>query len=888
RKSKYYEAIKIIEDAYKHYPKNPIVLLNRVHCYEEANNYVKLSEGFQELISIYPESYSSLYYKFLQNYNAKEYNKSLEILNEIAKKYGLKDYLVIEKIKILAKLNLYDDMIKEIYTAYQTLPSVKSIVELYGRVKKDVEKQPKEAIKVYENFLKKYYSNTILDLLIETYNQQNQSHKSEKLLLKYYKIFPYDAEFIKKMYYFYFTTQQYNQSLYYAKKALNIKPFDYEILQDIGYIFEGLNNKDSAIFYFKRSLTFNPNRYSILKRIRVLEGKPDLFDLVENTTVDNTFVEKFKHIAQGQFAFLLDEKTHVLYPNGGHEELHNVAIKILSQDAIEKFKELSLSSTQTEDNIIIDAFLLKNNGKKINPEIYDDNRIIWSTIEIGDVIYLKYKTRYYYEGKFMKDFYEIIYFGDDDPSFNQRYSVIFPKNRKLYMKTFNPSPLVKMDSIEIDDYKIYTWKCDSTPLIFNEPYMPSIGELATSVIVSTMNSWESISNWYADLTYSKFEYDDVEIEDAFHNIFANINLNETTVLQKAKMIYNYIQNNISYLSTPIRQSNVIPQRASITLQTKLGDCKDLSVLFLTLAHKAGINGNLVLVRTKEKGQKDYELPNFVFDHCIVKIYDENQKEYFIELTDKELPFLHLPKDVYRALALDVIPDKKINTCKPYFINPSTRKKDFHINNISATLDELGNLKIKHEYKIKGNRFYYKNEFLSLSSEEVKSNYQKKLSDKFGVPVTLHALNVDTIKLHQDTFKIIYSYTLNNYAKPINNQSILQLPFYFTYFGTSLLSNEKINYDICYDDYEDIDTVYENITIILPNPKAFNTFPKNTTLTFNQSICDVKFTKLNPQTLIVTRKIKINRDKIPANLYEQFKDYIQKNIKLEKTLISFNE
>ena len=79
-----------------------------------------------------------------------------------------------------------------------------------------------------------------------------------------------------------------------------------------------------------------------------------------------------------------------------------------------------------------------------------------------------------------------------------------------------------------------------------------------------------------------------------------------------------------------RQSAFVPQRASAVLSTKLGDCKDLSGLFVTLAHMAGINAKMMLVDTRNNGQKDILLPSVEFNHCVVKAMLDN-KNYFIEL-----------------------------------------------------------------------------------------------------------------------------------------------------------------------------------------------------------------------------------------------------------------
>src|SRR5690606_19924230 len=122
-----------------------------------------------------------------------------------------------------------------------------------------------------------------------------------------------------------------------------------------------------------------------------------------------------------------------------------------------------------------------------------------------------------------------------------------------------------------------------------------------------------------------------------------------------------------------RQSGYVPQKPSKTITTKLGDCKDLSALFVTLANHAGLNSELVLVLTNDNGRKINPLPNIGFNHCIVKV-DFNGKEHFMELTDNYAPFNTMPTSLYQANALVVSFDRQKNTKD----RKSTRLNSSHV------------------------------------------------------------------------------------------------------------------------------------------------------------------------------------------------------------------
>ena len=87
--------------------------------------------------------------------------------------------------------------------------------------------------------------------------------------------------------------------------------------------------------------------------------------------------------------------------------------------------------------------------------------------------------------------------------------------------------------------------------------------------------------------------------------------------EKVEIIYTFIVKNIRYSSVSFRQSGLIPQKANSVLNTKIGDCKDVSTLFVAMCKEAGIeDAGLVLVNTRDNGLKDLMLPSISFNHCI--------------------------------------------------------------------------------------------------------------------------------------------------------------------------------------------------------------------------------------------------------------------------------
>src|SRR5690606_19666665 len=101
------------------------------------------------------------------------------------------------------------------------------------------------------------------------------------------------------------------------------------------------------------------------------------------------------------------------------------------------------------------------------------------------------------------------------------------------------------------------------------------------------------------------------------------------------------------------QSAYVPQKVSVTINTRLGDCKDLSSLFVALAEMAGLKANLVLVDTRDNGTQEMLLPSVEFNHCIVLLKADG-RDIYLELTDNNLPFGSMPDNLPGASSL-IIP-----------------------------------------------------------------------------------------------------------------------------------------------------------------------------------------------------------------------------------------
>ncbi len=144
-------------------------------------------------------------------------------------------------------------------------------------------------------------------------------------------------------------------------------------------------------------------------------------------------------------------------------------------------------------------------------------------------------------------------------------------------------------------------------------------------------NWLEIGRWYNYLSRNRYRE------------YCLINgLPETgDPLSTLKAIYEYVTDNIRYVSVAIGLGGWQPHRADQTLGWGYGDCKDMSTLLVSEARNMGIEAYPVLALTRDEGVIDVDFPNFNFNHVIAMAVIGSDTVW-MDPTSNKCPFGELP------------------------------------------------------------------------------------------------------------------------------------------------------------------------------------------------------------------------------------------------------
>jgi hypothetical protein len=510
---------------------------------------------------------------------------------------------------------------------------------------------------------------------------------------------------------------------------------------------------------------------------------------------------------------------------------------------------------------------VKPNGSKV-PAERNDNHIVFTNLQPGDAIYVKYRVQNFYYGRMGREVWDKFIFNSFSPTLTARYCLITPDDLKFDSKVLNGD--IKPIETPLHNYKLYTWEMKDMAPIKEEALMPSLGDVGISLHLSTLKSWADVANWYSDLSFQDFNKDDYELNAVYEEIFKKNNALSASA--KARAIYDYIVTNIRYSSVSFRQSGFVPQSISKILSTKLGDCKDLSSLFVALAQKAGLTAQLVLIDTRNNGTKDMVLPSMDFNHCIALLKLDG-KDRYIELTDSHLPFGSLPSNLQGALAL-IIPPQGVSAASAQLISLNTPNRVLDELKKQIDVNVAGqDLKINVVSVKKGAlTTEWREVYADLSTEDKQKKWEETISGNYKNPVKVHSMQFSDLSKLTDSVKLDYAYTVKNEVVEAGSMKMIKIPFLDVVSSVDHFSSDSRQHPIEYWNYENTDIYESTILMHLQPGQKFIEVPGDQNFIFKNSNYKIRYTK-EGSSLKIYRYAKVDRGDIRPEEYTNFKKFL---------------
>lgn len=887
RNGNYPEAQHVIAPIYEAYPKSSILRKLLIETYIDEGDESAINDIKKNLEQNDSEYYLQLMYKTqendaLQRMTAKEleeFSKRFQKASDLKLMHYVLDITVeAKKMDQISVKNKLDEFI-DYCTKEEYIYMIPTYANFYSLLYNDDDK----TLKILEKVNNKYMEYSSMYKLASIYKKKGQSAKANQLYLELHKNLPTDNTIILSIARHYLSTENYNKALEFINKGLDNFPYSFVFLELKGDVYMQQNMKNEALKNYQKALTYNSQDSQLRTKISTITEDEGYVKKLKTQDIYDYIKTHRKEPKENNYGYsiLLDESVTELYKEGGSIAQYTFAYHISSENGVEIFKEYNLGLSGYYN--ILKSEIVKANGKII-PADKSGSNLVFEGLEVGDVVYINYEIRFSASGRFYKDFVDYYQFEAFVPTTKTIYKIIVPNELNIQYEMRNGA--CDLDYKEEKDHKIYTWSLDNSEgLSMVEDLMPQEYDVAKYLHISTIESWNDISNWYSDLVRSQITSNST-VDETFEAIFPNgyKNLSDE---EKAKAIYYYIMENINYSSVSFRQSGFIPQKPSKTIKTKLGDCKDVSTLFVTLAQKAELDANLVLVLTSDNGINALRLPSQNFNHCIVKTRLDN-KDVFLELTDKYTPFKALPHEIINSTALEIPYNKSEDkTFDLFHINTPERSLDILKNHITINIEDNNVQKLNVKVSLNGyvNSYYariFEEPNYTVVKEQIFEDFKTKLSTDF----VLDSVYEISYSKRQSNIEYTSDIVLKEKINKIGKTRIYQAPKLSQLFTTYVIREEKRDFPINYLFYENIDQYETHYDIYINKNEVFTDIPEDLTVSYKGHRFSLKYKLVKDNHLSIDIMAKTDLSTISPEEYPEFKKYVKQILDSEESFLGF--
>lgn len=352
----------------------------------------------------------------------------------------------------------------------------------------------------------------------------------------------------------------------------------------------------------------------------------------------NSSTEVFQHYAE-QIVNLngVEENSQInisFDPNYQSVQLHSLKL-IRAGTSIDKINSAEMKMLQREnemDNLIYNGQLTLN--------------IILDDVRVGDTLeysFTRTGANPVYQGIF--SFHH--YLSWAVPIGQLRLRIQWEKPSQLHYQLDNSD--LKIQQRKTSYGTEYLIASDNIASVQRDKNTPDWFEPWGFVSFSETQNWEDVARWGMDL------YQDAwQSNDDIDTLIANIQAKSDNPTDQISAALRFVQDEIRYLGIELGENSHKPSPAFETFKRRYGDCKDKTVLLITLLNKLGLKAYPALVNTEKSHTLANSLPSTqAFDHVITYL-KYNDQSWWLDPTRTyqhgSISHIHQP-DFGKALIL---------------------------------------------------------------------------------------------------------------------------------------------------------------------------------------------------------------------------------------------
>jgi hypothetical protein len=279
-------------------------------------------------------------------------------------------------------------------------------------------------------------------------------------------------------------------------------------------------------------------------------------------------------------------------------------------------------------------------------------------------------------------------------------------------------------------------------------------------VVGAYTNWKEFGKWM----YEKLLVGQNILDEPTQIKIKGLVKEEDSPIEKAKIIYEFVQNKTRYISVQVGIGGWEPIAANIVDNVGYGDCKGLTNYTKALLDVAGVTSYYTVVYAKDKRNIDKDFASMQGNHVILNI-PNNGNDIWLECTSQTMPFGFLGDFTDDRNVLVITPEGGVIKRTPAYKN----EMNLQTINGEIQLEENGNVTAQLQRVSKGIQYDNKYFYESYTQKELIKKYK---SNVWGYN---NNLEIESVTLKNDKENVVFTedlaISIRDYAT-VNDSELL--------------------------------------------------------------------------------------------------------------------
>lgn len=385
----------------------------------------------------------------------------------------------------------------------------------------------------------------------------------------------------------------------------------------------------------------------------------------------------------------------------------------------------------------------------------------------------------------------------------------------------------------------------------------SLNEFSLKGVKGNAKNWKEFGFWM----YDKLIFNRNQLSPNTVVKIKNLVKNASTSIEKAKIIYEYVQNKTRYISVQIDIGGWEPITANKVDDVGYGDCKGLTNYTKALLDAVGVKSYHTIVYAGNNKNIDNDFTALQGNHMILNLPNEGN-DIWLECTSQTIPFGFLGDFTDDRNVLVITPEGGIIKKTTSYIND----KNLQLNNAIITLLTNGDMSATIEKKSYGTQYGDRYHIKNYTKKELDKHYKSRVWNYNN------NLEIENVVLENNKEKIEFTEKINanikNFATVKDNSYLFKLNVFNRI--TSIPKRYRNRKRVLEIDRGFTDK--DSFTFKIPEGYSILNLPLNKYISNKFGTYKIAFEKINETSFKYNREFSLKKGIHPKEEYKAYRKF----------------